>query len=106
MRRISSTPRPGWQQKVRDQGVADTRWDEAACYVLELPEVLRLEAMTAELYEMCLAAARYVVAQGRYAEFGIPDWAAPAIQSSLGFAAPSLVGRLDLWYAGSQPPKL
>jgi glutathionylspermidine synthase len=106
MRRISSTPRMNWQQMVRAQGVSDARWDESACYILELPEVLKLEAVTEELYRMCQAAARHVVAQDRYAEFGIPPWAAPAIEASLAAGAPSLVTRLDLRYDGSSPPKL
>jgi glutathionylspermidine synthase len=106
MRRISSTPRPGWQQTVREQGVSDARWDESACYVLELPEVLKLEAVTEELYRMCVAAVRHVVSQDRYAEYGIPQWAAPAIERSLRAGAPSLVARLDFWYDGTSPPKL
>src|SRR5258706_9981339 len=106
MRRISSMPRPGWHQAVRGQGVSDIRWDESACYVLELPEVLKLEAVTEELYRMCLAAARHVVSNDRYADFGIPHWAAPAIERTLRIGAPSLVARLDLWYDGESPPKL
>jgi glutathionylspermidine synthase len=106
MRRISSTPRPGWQQTVRGQGVSDIRWDESACYVLELPEVLKLEAVTEELYRMCLAAARHVVSNDLYAEFDIPLWAAPAIERSLRTGAPSLAARLDLWYDGTAPPRL
>jgi glutathionylspermidine synthase len=106
MRRISSTPRPGWQQTVRGQGVSDIRWDESACYVLELPEVLKLEAVTEELYRMCQHAARHVITNDRYADFGIPIWAVPAIERSLRAGAPSLVARLDLWYDGASPPKL
>src|SRR5258705_8412654 len=106
MHRISSSPRPGWQQTVRDQGVSVGRWDESACYVLDLGEVLRLEAVTQELYEMCLVAARHVAEQGRYADFGIPEWAVPAVHASLRSDAPSLCSRLDLWYDRSQPPRL
>ena len=106
MRRISNKPRPGWQQTVRGQGVSDARWDESACYVLDLPEVLKLEAVTEELYRMCLAAVRHVTTQDRYAEYGIPLWAVPAIERSLHSGAPSLVARLDLWYDGTSPPKL
>ena len=106
MRRISSTPRPGWQQTVRGQGVSDSRWDESACYALDLPEVLKLEEVTEELYRMCLAAAQYVVSHDRYADFGVPAWAAPAIEQSMRMATPSLVARLDLWYDGTSQPKL
>jgi glutathionylspermidine synthase len=116
--RIGTTPRPDWQRTVRAQGLtfaeadrANTgsllaHWDETACYTLELAEVLRLEAVTQELHEMCLAAARHVVRTDRYADFGIPTWAAIAVQRSLEGGPPSLCGRLDLWYDGSAPAKL
>ncbi|EEP71899.1 glutathionylspermidine synthase [Micromonospora sp. ATCC 39149] len=117
MRREAATPRPGWDATVRSQGLVyvDTElpdggimsyWDETAAYVLGLEEVLRLEEATAELHRMCVAAAEHVVARGRYAEFGIPDWAAEAVARSLREAPPSLYGRFDLCYDGSWPPKL
>jgi glutathionylspermidine synthase len=107
MHRIPSDPRPGWQAVVREQAPdAVDRWDESACYVLSLPEVLRLEAATEELHRMCLQAARHVVQTQRYADFGIPDWAGPAIRRSLAAGAPSLYGCLDLGYDGVGPPKL
>jgi glutathionylspermidine synthase len=81
-------------------------WDENACYVLELAEVLRLEAVTEELHRMCVAAVRSVVSHERYADFGIPAWAAPSIRESLESAPPSVYGRLRLWYDGSSAPKL
>jgi glutathionylspermidine synthase len=115
MQRISSAPRAGWQDIVREQALvyaeadvpqAMRRWDESACYTLGLSEVRGLEAATEELHELCLAAARHVVTNARYAEFGIPDWAAPAVRRSLAEGAPSLYGCLDLWYDGTSPPKL
>ena len=115
MQRIASAPRAGWQDTIREQALvyaeADVpralgRWDESACYVLTLAEVLRLQAATEDLHELCLAAARHVVADGRFAEFGIPAWAAGAVSRSLSTGQPSLYGSLDLWYDGSSPPKL
>jgi glutathionylspermidine synthase len=115
MHRISSAPRAGWQDIVREQAseFAGTdapealgKWDEAACYVLSLREVLRLEAITEELHAMCLAAARHVVTNSRYTEFGIPAWAAPGLRRSVAAQAPSLYGCLDLWYDGTSQPKL
>ena len=115
MHRISSTPRAAWKDIVREQAhefaVADVpealaRWDESACYVLSLREVLRLEAITEELYTMCLEAARHVVTNSRYAEFGIPAWATAGLRRSLAAHAPSLYSCLDLWYDGKSPPKL
>ncbi|MBM0225423.1 glutathionylspermidine synthase family protein [Micromonospora sp. ATA51] len=117
MRREASTPRPGWDATIRSQGLVyvDTElpdggimsyWDETAAYAFALDEVLRLEEATEELHRMSVAAAEHVVARDRYAEFGIPAWAAEAVARSLREAAPSLYGRFDLWYDGSWPPKL
>ncbi|WP_320069529.1 glutathionylspermidine synthase family protein [Micromonospora sp. RTGN7] len=117
MRRETVVPRPGWDATVRSQGLVyiDTElpdgeivsyWDETAAYVFGLAEVLRLEAATAELHAMCVAAAEHIVARHRYAEFGIPDWAAEAVARSLHEGPPSLYGRFDLCYDGSWPPKL
>ncbi|HWH01016.1 MAG TPA: glutathionylspermidine synthase family protein [Pilimelia sp.] len=117
MRREASTPRAGWRATVRAQGLvyADTElpggrlmsyWDESACYALDLDEVLRLEEATEELHRMSVRAAEHVVATGRHADFGIPDWAAGAVARSLADQPPSLYGRFDLWYDGAGPPKL
>ncbi|MDG4791615.1 glutathionylspermidine synthase family protein [Micromonospora sp. WMMD1102] len=117
MRRETSTPRPDWSATVRAQGLvyADTElpdgglmsyWDESACYAFDLDEVLRLEEATEELHRMSVAAAEHVVARNRFAEFGIPAWAADAVTRSLREQPPTLYGRFDLWYDGSWPPKL
>lgn len=117
MRRETCRPRDGWDATVRAQGLVyvDTElpggdvmsyWDETACYALDLPEVLRLEEATEELHRMAVAAAEHVVAHRRYADFGIPAWAADAVARSLREQPPTLYGRFDLWYDGSWPPKL
>ncbi|OZV77264.1 glutathionylspermidine synthase [Micromonospora echinospora] len=117
MRRETRTPRPDWQTTIREQGLvyAETElpdgelmsyWDESAAYAFDLAEVLRLEEATEELHRMSVAAAEHVVARNRYADFGIPAWAAEAVARSLRERPPSLYGRFDLWYDGSWPPKL
>ncbi|RBQ07253.1 glutathionylspermidine synthase family protein [Micromonospora sp. LHW51205] len=117
MRREASTPRPGWDETIRAQGLVyvDTElpdgnvmsyWDETAAYSFTLDEVLRLEEATEELHRMSVAAAEHVVARNRYAEFGIPEWAAEAVARSLRESPPTLYGRFDLWYDGSCPPKM
>lgn len=117
MRRETTRPRPGWAETIREQGLvyAETElpdgelmsyWDETAAYAFDLAEVLRLEEATEELHRMSVAAAEHVVARGRYAEFGIPAWAAEAVARSLREQPPTLYGRFDLWYDGSWPPKL
>ncbi|MFI6229809.1 glutathionylspermidine synthase family protein [Micromonospora echinospora] len=117
MRRETRAPRPDWQATIREQGLvyAETElpdgelmsyWDESAAYAFDLAEVLRLEEATEELHRMSVAAAEHVVARNRYADFGIPAWAAEAVARSLRERPPSLYGRFDLWYDGSWPPKL
>ncbi|MCO1613898.1 glutathionylspermidine synthase family protein [Micromonospora sp. CPM1] len=117
MRREASTPRPGWDETIRAQGLVyvDTElpdgeimsyWDETAAYSFTLDEVLRLEEATEELHRMSVAAAEHVVTRRRYAEFGIPEWAAEAVARSLRENPPTLYGRFDLWYDGSGPPKM
>lgn len=117
MRRLQWDPRPGWDATVRSQGLVfiDTElpdgqvmsyWDESACYQLDLDEVLRLEAVTEELHDMCVAAAEFVVRTGRYREFGIPKWANDAIAASFERRPPSLYGRFDLCYDGVGPAKM
>jgi glutathionylspermidine synthase len=117
VRRVTVTPRPDWYRTVRSQGLVYTDtalpdgqlmsyWDESACYELTLAEVERLEEVTERLHGMCVAAARHVVAHGRYAEYGIPAWAAAAVARSLDSDPPSLYGRFDLWYDGVAEPKL
>ncbi|MET7472504.1 glutathionylspermidine synthase family protein [Micromonospora sp. NPDC005686] len=117
MRREASKPRPGWDETIRAQGLVyvDTElpdgeimsyWDETAAYAFTLDEVLRLEEATEELHRMSVAAAEHVVTRNRYAEFGIPEWAAEAVARSLRESPPTLYGRFDLWYDGSGPPKM
>ncbi len=117
MRRLTLTPRDGWREIVRSQGMlhSDTilaggqtmpYWDESACYEFSVDEVLALEEQTEELHRMCLTAAEHVVKTHRYADFGIPAWAAEAVGRSWREKPPSLYGRFDLWYDGTSAPKL
>lgn len=65
MRRERSTPRPGWQKIIADQGMCfDTPatsadgsmrpyWDESVHYVFEMDEVLSIEASVEVLHSMC-----------------------------------------------------
>ncbi|MGH4034291.1 glutathionylspermidine synthase family protein [Actinomycetota bacterium Odt1-20B] len=121
MKRHTTTPRPGWQQTVEDQGLIypltrypdDTLrpyWDESAYYVFSLPEVEALEEVVEELHAMCLAAAEHLVSRDRLAEdLGITDPRLTAlVKESWRRRAelPSLYGRFDLRYDGTGPAKL
>ncbi|MGW7525446.1 glutathionylspermidine synthase family protein [Streptomyces sp. NPDC054783] len=120
MERRTTTPRPGWQQTVEEQGLIYplTRhpdgslrpyWDESAYYVFTLAEVEALEETVEELHRMCLAAAEHIVAEDRLADLGITDPAvAAAVTESWRRRAelPSVYGRFDLRYDGTGPARL
>ncbi|MEU1665768.1 glutathionylspermidine synthase family protein [Streptomyces sparsogenes] len=118
MKRHTTTPRPGWQSTVEEQGVIYplTRypdgslrpyWDESAYYEFSLPEVEALEEVVEELHRMCLAAAGHIVEADRFTDLGIDDprlaglvaesWRRRAEQ-------PSVYGRFDLRYDGGPGP--
>ncbi|MFJ3445188.1 glutathionylspermidine synthase family protein [Streptomyces sp. NPDC086081] len=120
MERRTTTPRPGWQQTVEEQGLIYplTRypdgslrpyWDESAYYVFGLPEIEALEEVVEELHRMCLAAAGHIVTEDRFADLGITD---PRVVRAVTEAwhrraeLPSLYGRFDLHYDGTGPAKL
>ncbi|MER6024838.1 glutathionylspermidine synthase family protein [Streptomyces sp. NPDC001851] len=120
MERRTTTPRPGWQQTVEEQGLVYplTRhpdgslrpyWDESAYYVFSLEEVEALEETVGELHRMCLTAAEHIVAKDRLADLGITD---PGVAAAVTEAwrrraeLPSVYGRFDLRYDGTGPAKL
>src|SRR5437763_1796212 len=56
--------RENWQKKLEQVGYGFhitnlPYWDESACYSFNMDEVLSIEAMTAELWELCLDAVQY-----------------------------------------------
>ncbi len=110
-------PRANWQRHVeraglvyhsmRDrEGNAIPYWDESAYYSFEPAEIDEIEQVTEELHEMSVSAARYVIAQERLGDFGIPPWAAEGISRSLMEQAPTIYGRFDLAFDGCGPAKL
>ena len=117
MERRLLAPRAGWQAQMEEVGfrfhsIDGTYWDESRCYAFTTAEVDAIEAATAELHQMALNAAQYVVATDRFDDFAIPPaWRARvkrSWQSQLDGAASefSLFGRMDLAYDGSGPAKL
>ena len=119
MKRVSITPRAGWQQKVESVGLVfhtpeDERmdrpyWDESAAYAFTAAEIDTLEAAGNELQTMCLAAAQHIIDNKRYAELNIPWAAIPSIEWAWNNEPPAIYGRFDLSWAGAasgQAPKL
>lgn len=60
MERVSITERPDWRVKATEYGFnfhtmyGEPYWSEEAYYKLTLAQVEKLEAVTAELHQMCL----------------------------------------------------
>jgi glutathionylspermidine synthase len=111
MRRISISPRDGWQQKVEEAGLTwhtgdQPYWNESAFYEFTAKEVDALEAATNELEAMTLAAAQHIIDHRLYSRMGIPNQAVELIERSWEAEPPSLYGRFDLAYDGVHPPKL
>jgi glutathionylspermidine synthase len=111
MQRISTDPRNNWQQTVEALGfgfhTADVPyWDESAYYAFTLPEIEKIEAVTAELWDMCLQAVQYVIDKNLFAQFTIPEFMAPHIIDTWNNDAPAIYGRFDLCYDGKNEPKL
>lgn len=111
MERIKITPRNNWQQTVEGLGfgfhTADVPyWDESACYTFTMPEILKLEAVTAELWDMCIQAVQHVIDNNLFNQFMIPQYIVPHIVDSWNNDAPAIYGRFDLQYDGKNEPKL
>jgi glutathionylspermidine synthase len=108
MRRLIVNPRNDWQKRVERIGLtyhtlADGTpyWDESAYWEFRSSEIDRLEAATAEVQRLALAAGDVILNQDRLAQMGIPAAAAPAIRSAWNSEPPALYGRLDLAYDGT-----
>jgi glutathionylspermidine synthase len=111
VRRESSTPRPNWRSRCEEAGfhyhsMGGTYWDESACYVFGADEIDRLEAATAELHRLCLAAVEHVVRERRLALFAIPEKFHDYVIESWRTREPTLFGRFDLSWNGAGEPKL
>ena len=105
-------PRRDWREKVEALGFTyhtheqGAYWDESAHYEFAAAEIDRLEAAGNTLHQLCIEAAQVVIDRGWWQRLGIPDRAVPTILASWERDDPSLYGRFDLAYDGSQPPKL
>jgi glutathionylspermidine synthase len=107
LRRLTVTPRSDWQTRVERVGLTyhtlddgSPYWDETAYWEFSAAEIDRLEAATAELQRLALAAGDAILDQDRLAQMGIPATAVPAIRAAWNSEPPALYGRLDLAYDG------
>ena len=87
MRRIACTPRPRWQQRVEEAGLAwhsseRPYWNESAFYQFTASEVTALEAVTNELEAMTLRAVEHIVTNNLYPRLKVPPLDVPLIEAS------------------------
>lgn len=107
MQRIPSSVRNNWKAAVEAIGFGfhSTNvpyWDESAYYQFSMDEILKLEAATSRLWDMCLAAVQYVIDEEQYHLFHIPEGFIPLIEKSWNQDLPAIYGRFDLAYDGTQ----
>jgi len=103
MKRISITPRAGWQDTIQEQGFIYYKdyYNESAAYEFTATEIDRLESATGQIFEMCLAVIDHVIQHQLWDAFFIPKEYAELITHSWKEDAISLYGRLDLAYDGT-----
>jgi glutathionylspermidine synthase len=111
MKRENLIPRPDWPAKMEALGfgfhsIDGIYWDERACYAFTAQEIDTLEDATAELHQMCVAAAQHVIDKGLYERFAIPPEFIPMIEQSWNDDAPTLFGRFDFSWNGEGAPKM
>lgn len=114
MRRITVAPRRDWKARAEAVGFtwhhADGRryWDERAYYAFTLAQVEdHIEAATEDLHRLCLELVDDVVkSEALLAKLAIPEAMRDLVADSWKRQEPSLYGRFDFGYDGTNPPKL
>lgn len=107
MQRNTIIPRNNWQQTVEKIGFGFHTtnlpyWDESVYYTFRMDEVLQIEKATSELWQLCLKAVQYVIDKKLYANFQIPDFIVPEIETSWNEDHPAIYGRFDLCFKDGQ----
>lgn len=110
--RNATFPRLDWQQKVESCGMdyhsidGEVYWDESAYYSFTSAQIDELESATADLQQMCIAAAGHIIDNRLYDKLQIPPSAVPLIEKTWENDEPSILGRMDLVYDGHLPPRM
>jgi glutathionylspermidine synthase len=114
MQRMPIAQRPHWKARAYEFGFTfhtlygEPYWREDAYYAFTLDQIENdIEAPTAELHQMCLAAVEEVIkSEELLTRFCIPPAHWNLIAESWRKQDPSLYSRLDLAYTGTGPAKL
>jgi glutathionylspermidine synthase len=109
VRRHAIDPRKNWQKSVERVGLTyhtlddgSPYWDESAYWEFSASEIDRLEAATAEIQRLALAAGDAILERDWLERMGIPAAAAQRIRETWQSEPPALYGRLDLAFDGRQ----
>lgn len=108
MQRHQISVRENWRVKVEQLGFSYhtldgvTYWDESAYYEFTRSEADKIEQSTNELYQLCLQAVDYVIQNKLCDRFFIPEEFIPKIEASWKNDEPSVYGRFDLVWDGSE----
>lgn len=103
--------RPNWKETFEEAGFSfhsmdGEYWREGICYEFTSEQIDALDDITRELHGMCLAAVDHVIRHNHWDNLAIPESWRPPITASWERQDPSIYGRFDLAYNGSDPPKL
>ncbi|WP_426275285.1 glutathionylspermidine synthase family protein [Chryseobacterium sp. S-02] len=106
MERITSGFRKNWEHKLENLGfgyhsLEGLYWDESHYYQFSSEEINKIENATAELWQMCLEAVDYIIEKNLWHRFNIPDWFKSYIVTSWEEDHPSIYGRFDFGFDGT-----
>lgn len=108
MKRFQIQPRENWHTKVEQLGFTYhtldgvTYWDESVYYEFNRSEADSIEQSANELYQLCLKAVDHVIQNKLYDRFLIPNELISKIETSWKNREPSVYGRFDLVWDGSE----
>lgn len=107
MKRTITPPRDNWQQKLETLGfgyhsIDEVYWDETTYYEFTSSEINLLENATGELWQMYLDAVEHVISKNLFFKFHIPEWFRNSIIESWENDFPSVYGRFDLGFNGTE----
>lgn len=114
MKRINSSPRPGWKAFAESVGFnfhtfdGEPYWDESAYYQFSLAQIEQdLEDPTEQLHQMALDLVDDIVtSEQKLTQLAIPEPFWDAVLASWRAKEPHLYGRMDFSYNGKSPAKL
>lgn len=114
MKRVNSSPRPGWKAFAESVGFNfhtfddEPYWDESAYYQFSLAQIEQdLEDPTEQLHQMALDLVDDIVSsEEKLTQLAIPEPFWDAVLASWRAKEPHLYGRMDFSYNGKGPAKL